>query len=232
MKIYYLIILFAYLFVSCGTDSKSDAVVNNAKSNTEIQKTDKTDVASDDPVNEKEDGRKTWQKPDLVLQKLGDVTGMTVADIGAGTGYFSFRLLRKAEKVIAIDIDPVMTKFMDAYSKSYPEEFREKLETRLATPDNPMLKDNEADLIIIVNTFAYIDNKVTYLSNLKKKLKPGGRLAIIDFKMKRMDIQAPPFESRILLHDVEEQVYEAGFNTVSTDDTSLEYQYFVFGQVD
>ncbi len=49
--------------------------------------------------------RAEWQKPEWVIEQLGDLTGKTVADIGAGTGYFAFRIARKAKKVIAIDID-------------------------------------------------------------------------------------------------------------------------------
>jgi predicted RNA methylase len=53
-----------------------------------------------------------WQKPDLVIQQLGDVNGKTVADLGAGTGYFSRRIAYKGARVIAIDIDPQAIQWM------------------------------------------------------------------------------------------------------------------------
>jgi len=55
-------------------------------------------------------------------------------------------------------------------------------------------------------------------------------LVILDFKMKRMDIEVPPFENRVLLHTLEEELYSAGYENIRTDDTSLEYQYFVFAE--
>jgi len=61
---------------------------------------------------DKSDNRKEWQKPELVMQILGNLDGQVIADLGAGTGYFSFRLMRKAKHVIAIDIDPIMLKMI------------------------------------------------------------------------------------------------------------------------
>lgn len=173
------------------------------------------------------DNRKLWQKPDLVLSILGDLKGKTVADIGAGTGYFSFRLVRRAEKVIAIDIDTMMIKFIEALRSSLNEENQSKIETRLASSDHPNLQSQETDVILIVNTIAYISNRQSYIENLKSYLKPGGKIVIVDFKMKRLPIDAPITDYRIPLHIIEEDFYKLGFKNIETDDTSLEHQWII-----
>ena len=60
-------------------------------------------------------GRIVWQKPEEVVRLLGDISDKTIADIGAGSGYFTFRFALKAKKVIAIDIDPTMIKLMETF---------------------------------------------------------------------------------------------------------------------
>ena len=69
--------------------------------------------------------RVIWQKPDLVIQQLGDVEGKTVADLGAGTGYFSRRIAYKGARVIAIDIDPLAIQWMEEQKEKFPIELQD-----------------------------------------------------------------------------------------------------------
>ncbi len=171
--------------------------------------------------------RLIWQKPDLVMDLLGDMAGKTVADIGAGTGFFSLRMVEKATKVIAIDIDQRFLNYLDSIKMlEMDETLRQKLETRLATPDNPKLQAAEADLVLIVNTYMYIKDRVGYLRNLKSGIAEGGKIIIIDFKRKRMPI-GPPQGIRVPLYLTEDELYEAGYRDVITDDCSLDYQYII-----
>ncbi len=171
--------------------------------------------------------RVIWQKPDMVIDLLGDLDNKTIADIGAGTGFFALRLAPKAKKVIAIDIDPRFINYLDSVKVlELPESMQSNLETRLARPNDPMLQPEEADLVMIVNTFMYIKDKVEYLEILKRGISDGGRLLIIDFKKKRTPL-GPPSEIRTPLYEVEEKLYEAGYRNVTTNDTALDYQYII-----
>lgn len=172
-------------------------------------------------------GRDVWQKPDLVIRELGDITDKTIADIGAGTGYFSFRLAFKAAKVIAIEIDTAAIRQIDQSKLKLPETYQNRLFSRLAKEDDPLLQENEADIIVIINTVAYIHNLSTYLNNLKRGLKNGGMLMVVDYKMKKLPIDAPPKSERIYLDAVEDLLEKAGYTNVKTNDTSLDYQYIV-----
>lgn len=171
--------------------------------------------------------RVIWQKPDLVLELIGDLDGKTVADIGAGTGFFSLRLAPLSKKVVAIDIDRRFVNYLDSIKiQELGSDMQHRLETRLAGPDDPNLNPGEADVILIVNTYMYLKNRVEYLQTLKKGLSDGGRLLIIDFKKKRMPI-GPPQDIRVPLFQAEEDLYLAGYREIVTNDTALDYQYII-----
>jgi 2-polyprenyl-3-methyl-5-hydroxy-6-metoxy-1,4-benzoquinol methylase len=172
-------------------------------------------------------GRTVWQKPDLVINTLGNLENKVVADIGAGTGYFSFRLALRAKTVIAVDIDKAVLDTINQYAARLPESYRERVVTRLAQPDNPSLKENEVDVIVIINTIAYVPELDNYLKTLLKSLKSGGEILIVDFKMKKLSISAPPRNERIYLDVLEDKLEKSGFKNIVSDDTSLDYQYIV-----
>ncbi len=172
-------------------------------------------------------GRAIWQKPGLVIEKLGDISDKVIADIGAGTGYFSFKLALKAKKVIAVEIEQGLLDYIDSTKVMLPENKRSRIETRLATPDDPNLKVEEVDIILIINTIAYIKNLPEYLQTLKKCLKKDGKIMIIDYKMKRLPINSPPKSERLYLDHLEDVLIDAGYKLLKVDDTSLDYQYII-----
>lgn len=170
--------------------------------------------------------RVIWQKPDLVIQELGDVEGKVVADIGAGTGYFSRRIAYKGAKVIAIDIDPKAIQWMEEQKARFPIELQDRLVIRQAEPDDPKLKAQEVDLVLLVNTYSYIANRVPYFTRLKEAIRPGGDVIIIDFKKKETPF-GPAIEERVDVSDVEKELKEAGYTLLKIDQESLEYQYII-----
>jgi SAM-dependent methyltransferase len=173
--------------------------------------------------------RGIWQKPDMVISMLGDLEGKTVADIGAGTGYFTFRIVPKAQKVIGIDIDKRFIQFMDSVKVRLPQHYRNRFESRLAKSDDPLLKPAEANDVIIVNTYGYIQNRVQYLKTLSKGIAPGGLLLIIDFKKNNLPI-GPPDEFKVALGDVQQELLAAGFIIEKIDKDALDYQYILLAK--
>ncbi|MEY2904391.1 MAG: hypothetical protein RJA52_407 [Bacteroidota bacterium] len=175
--------------------------------------------------------RGIWQKPDLIMELLGDLENKTVADIGAGSGFFTMKILPYAEKVIAIDIDPMFISILDSLKKeSLPESQQWRMETRLADPNRAPLNPGEVDVVLIVNTFMYIQDRVAYLKSLKENLKPGGKIVIIDFKKKITSV-GPPKPIRLALDILEDELYEAGFDYIQTNDTYLDYQYIIIAGI-
>jgi SAM-dependent methyltransferase len=173
--------------------------------------------------------RVIWQKPDLVIEQLGEVEGKVVADLGAGTGYFSRRIAYKGARVIAIDIDPRMIEWMKEQKAKFPEEIRDRLIIRQADPDNSHLKTNEVDKVLLVNTYSYISDRVAYFTRLKSAIRRGGIMVIIDFKKKETPF-GPALEERMDATDVEKELKEAGYDILKVDEESLEYQYIIKAQ--
>ena len=168
--------------------------------------------------------RAQWQKPDLVIASLGPLEGKTVADIGAGTGYFAFPIATKAANVIAIDIDKRFLDYIE--QKKQTQKIGANIETRLTTPQSPGLKRSEADVVLIVDTYHHIENRVEYLKKLKNDLRKGGVLVIIDFK-KQPPPPGPPVELRLSQEQVESELKSADFTVVSADRDLLPYQYII-----
>jgi 2-polyprenyl-3-methyl-5-hydroxy-6-metoxy-1,4-benzoquinol methylase len=168
--------------------------------------------------------RAEWQKPEKTIAGLGPLGGKTVADIGAGTGYFSFPIAKQAAKVIAIDIDQ---RFLDYIAqKKQAQKIGGNIETRLTKPDSSGLKAGEADMVLIVDTYHHIEGRIEYLKKLKTCLRKDGVLVIIDFKKVKTP-PGPPVELRVAEEQVESELKSAGFTIVSGHRDLLPYQYII-----
>lgn len=179
------------------------------------------------PMEASEDSREAWQKPNLILDKMGNLEERVVADIGAGTGYFSFRMIPRAKKVIAIEIERDLIELMKNLAFSLSDTSKEKFETRLAQPDDPKLAQSEVDDILIVNVVGYFGDRLDYFRKCNTALNDQGKIHIIDYKVRKLPIEAPEYSDRVYIHLIEEELEAAGFTDIVTDDTSLEYQYIV-----
>jgi len=170
----------------------------------------------DDPA------RDAWQKPHEVIQALALAPDAVVADIGAGTGYFAVRLagMVPAGRVYAVDVEPDMVAYLAERAK---REKRSNLVAVTAAADNPRLTE-KADVILLVNVYHHIDQRDRYFSRLRASLKPGGRLAVIDF---RVDAPAgPPKAARIPPERVVAELKAAGYGLTQEHDF-LPRQYFL-----
>ena len=203
--------------------------VNSTQPNSEPSTNDQSsNDIKEDYINT---NRVIWQKPNVVIDFMGDISDKVVADIGAGTGYFAFRIARKAKKVIAIDIDQKFIQYLDsAKVMELTEADQPRLEARFAQPDDPNLKAEEADIIIMVNTYMYIPEniRINYLRKLLNALPKGGKILILDFKRKKTPL-GPPQEDRVPLYVAELNLEEAGFTQIETNDKALDYQYLIMG---
>lgn len=179
----------------------------------------------DDESDER--SRIIWQQPGAVMDAMGDIREKVIADIGAGRGFFAERLAPIADRVIAVEIDTNKINYLDTLRDfGLQKEFRPRLETRLTTPDDPGLEQSEVDIILVVNTFMFIENKVDYLKKLYPALRANGRMVIVDYKKKDTAL-GPNKADRLALGTLEDMLREAGFHLVSSDDATLEYQYIV-----
>ena len=166
--------------------------------------------------------RDEWQKPNQVIGVLGLAPDATVADIGAGTGYFALRLSPAVPKgrVYAVDVETEMVKYLAL--RAAARGLANVIAVRGA-PDDPRLP-GKVDLVLLVDTYHHIEDREFYFSKLRGMLKPGGRLAVIDFKADSPE--GPPADARIAPETVRAELDRAGF-LVAEEHTFLPYQYFL-----
>lgn len=239
----YLILIMLFLFVACGNDYDSGTRHPNKQGHNYHDDHDKEDNSHSRLQDKYQDtnfssgdgsNRWIWQKPNLIIEKLQPLDGKVVADIGAGPyGYFALRIVHQAPvaKVIAIDIDPEATKFMEEAKKLLPEEIQQRFETRLVESNDPKLAPGEADVVLIVNTASYFKDRVDYLNRLRKGISAGGKIVIIDFKKRNTPV-GPDISNRVSLGEIEKNLKAAGYKNISADDRTLEYQYIVVAMIE
>jgi len=167
--------------------------------------------------------RDQYQKPEKVLQYLGDIEGKTIIDIGAGTGYFSIKLAEKGARVIAADVDD---KFQDFLQNRIKENNLENIEVRKIQYDSPGLKDGEVDMDFLVNTYHHIENREEYFRAVKKGIKEHGELVTIDFFKSDLPV-GPSVDHKISMDVVITELKEAGYSIFEIDVNLLPYQYII-----
>ena len=147
-----------------------------------------------------------------------------MADIGAGTGYFSVRLARSeaAPKVYAVDIEPSMVTYLR--ERAAKEGLKNVIAVQ-ATADLPNLPE-PVDLVLIVDTYHHIGGRETYFRNLAKSIKAGGRVAIIDFKPDSPE--GPPKEFRFPPEKFKSEMSGAGYRLVAQHDFLPRQQFLIF----
>lgn len=141
--------------------------------------------------------------------------------------FFSFRLLLRGASAIAIDIDPRMLEIIESFKQNLSSEMQTKLETRLALPSDAKIKKDEVDIILIINTIGYIENRIEYLKQLYEVLPDGGKILIVDFKSRQLPVEAPSLEYRVPLFQLEQDLANSGFTSIESNDAILDYQYTV-----
>lgn len=169
--------------------------------------------------------RDAWQKPHEVIQALALKPDAIVADIGAGTGYFSVRLAHMLPKgrVYGVDTEPAMVKHL---AERAQREGLKNITAVSAKPGDPLLPQR-ADLIVLVDVYHHVEDRERYFRNLRKSLKPGGRLAVIDFRMESP--VGPPKRARVTPEAVKSELMRAGY-VLAQEHAFLPNQYFLVFQ--
>ena len=169
--------------------------------------------------------RDAWQKPHDVIQALALKPDAVVADIGAGTGYFSVRFANMMPKgrVYGVDTEPGMVKHLADRAK---QARLTNITAVAGAPDDPRLPE-KVDLIVLVDVYHHVGERERYFRKLRDSLKSGGRVAIIDF---RLDSPVgPPKNARLAPDRVKAELKRAGY-ALAQEHTFLPHQYFLVFQ--
>jgi len=169
--------------------------------------------------------RKQWQKPDEVIAALRIARGATACEIGGGSGYFSLRLARAVGEqghVFAVDASPPLLSLL---RDRVARDGIRNLTPVLAAGDDPLLPPASCDTALMVNTFHHFHDKTGYLRRLSRALRPGARVAIIDFYEHELPTGPPP-EQKVSKAAALDHARAAGF-VLEREEGFLPYQYFL-----
>lgn len=175
----------------------------------------------DDPA------RDAWQMPDRVIAALALARDARVADIGAGTGYFTVRVARAMPggTVYAVDIEPTM---IEHVRKRAAAERLTNIVPLVASATSANLPA-PVDAILIVDTYHHLPNRLAYFADLKKSLTAGGRIAIVDFR--KDSPEGPPPEFRFEAEQIIAEMRQAGYDLAARHDFLPRQHYLIFTPV-
>ena len=170
--------------------------------------------------------RDKWQKPVEVVKKLKIKNGDIIADIGAGTGYFTRHFARAVApdgKAIGLDIELSMVNDMKEDAKKLG---LKNYEAMIVKVDDPGLQPVSIDVVFLCNTYHHIESRIDYFKKVSKSLKKNGRVIIVDFYKKPLPVGPPSVDHKLSRDAVLKEMSEAGYNVLKEHDF-LQYQYFI-----
>ena len=171
--------------------------------------------------------REMEEHPDEALDALHLRPGMTVADVGAGTGYITQRvakLVGPAGKVYANDVQPEM---LSRLQEHLEQNKVSNVETVLGTQTNPNLPANTFDLILMVDVYHEFSQPERMLQEMKKALKADGRLVLIEYRKEDPSIPIRP-EHKMSVVEVKTEVEAEGYRLVDVNKTLPRQNIFTF----
>ncbi len=151
--------------------------------------------------------RKIWQNPEEILSAVEMKPHFIAADLGCGSGYFTVALARKVKKVYGIDVQEEMLGFLEAKMGKLKIK---NIELLLSKPDEIPLEDESVNLLISVNTLHEFGNREKMIKEMRRVVKKGGRLLIVDFKKEETGF-GPPVGIRISMTKAVRLFEEKGF---------------------
>jgi SAM-dependent methyltransferase len=168
--------------------------------------------------------RAAWQKPDEVVAALSLRGGETVVDLGAGSGYFTFRFARALPrgKVVAADTEAEMIRHI--HHKAMADGLR-NIEPVVITGDDPKIP-SDADLVFVCDVLHHVPNRAAWLSKLATEMKPGARLVLVEFKEGKLP-EGPPEAVKIGRAEMVRLATAAKLGLVFENTTLLPYQLFL-----
>lgn len=172
--------------------------------------------------------RDQWQMPDRIIAALDLRPTDAVADIGAGTGYMAVRLARhlKSGTVLAVDLEPNMVRHLAERAKANGIA---NLRAVVASETSPNLPE-PVDLVLLLNVYHHIAERPAYFKRLRASLKPGGRVAIVDFRPES-PVGAPK-HMRLSAERITTEMISAGYLAAGTHDFLPRQNFLVFRRGD
>lgn len=213
------LLLCTVLFASCSDAPAPDTTATTPERPTTTATT--TSVTSGTAE------RDSWQKPQEVFLLMGnDLRGRTIADLAAGDGYFTFKLIEVGANVIAISDDQHQLDAIEARKKEM-KLGDERLRTRLVAKGQAGLAPNEVDACLLVHSYVSLPDKKGYLEQVYAGTKMPKPLFILEWLNTETPI-GPPMTDRISSERIMDDIGLAGYTDVGTYSAKVPHQAFIF----
>jgi ubiquinone/menaquinone biosynthesis C-methylase UbiE len=160
--------------------------------------------------------RRLWQDAPAILAQIGLKPGDTLADIGSGDGYFSIpaaKMVGQSGKIYALDVSAEAISELKATASAAG---LNNIQAAVGEAENTLLCRGCADVVLIANVLHDFNDPVAALKNARLMLKPGGRLADLDWKKEKEQLHGPPFAIRFDQEKATARLTEAGFKVLSS----------------
>jgi predicted methyltransferase len=157
--------------------------------------------------------RDAEEQPDRVVRELGIQPGSTVADLGAGVGYFTWRLagaVGETGKVIAVDIQPGM---LERLKQNLAERDIHNVDAVLGAEDDPRLPAGQVDLVLLVDVYHELQEPELTMERVRQSLKPGGRVVLIEYRKEDPSIPIQPLH-KMTVREVRDELEPMGLQFV------------------
>jgi ubiquinone/menaquinone biosynthesis C-methylase UbiE len=173
--------------------------------------------------------RDRWQRPDQVMGAMGIADASVVADIGAGSGWFTIRLARRVGPQGLVYAEDVQPEMINAITRRVQREGLNNVRAVRGVNSDPKLPAGSLDAVLVVDAYHEVEDRVTMLANLARAIKPQGRIGVVDFKLDGTG-PGPSIEERVSPDVVVKDAAKAGLRLVRQE-PFLPYQYFlIFGK--
>jgi len=157
-------------------------------------------------------GRQREVKPRQLLLEAGLRSGQVFIDIGCGPGFFTLpaaRIVGVKGEAYAVDTEPLM--LVELKKRNPPSNVKCVVSDESSVP----LSDNIGDFLLLVHVIHEAENKNAFLLELKRLMRPGAKLLVIDWK-KRNEEHGPPIEDRVTIKELKSLLNEAGFRGIKS----------------
>jgi predicted methyltransferase len=172
--------------------------------------------------------RDLWQRPDQIMDAMGIADASVVADVGAGSGWFTIKLARRVGPRGVIYAQDVQPEMLNAITRRVQREGLLNVKPILGRGSDPRLPPRSLDAVLVVDAYHEIEDRITMLANIARSLKPQGRIGVVDFKLDGTG-PGPSLEERVSPDVVVKDAERAGLR-LTRQEAFLPYQYFlIFG---
>jgi predicted methyltransferase len=173
--------------------------------------------------------RDLWQRPDQIMDAMGIADGSVVADIGAGSGWFTIRLARRVGPQGLVYAEDVQKEMINAISRRVGREGLSNVRYVLGLKNDALLPKESLDAVLVVDAYHEVEDRVAMLASLLRALKPQGRIGVVDFKLDGTG-PGPSPEERVSPDVVVKDAARAGLRLIRQE-PFLPFQYFlIFGK--